>query len=221
MIEDGHVRQVLAAFDLHADVEPHRALALGARVALACGIDDLTADPLAPRHAQKQAAVVVLANRDVGLRLAPPFEIEDESSGRPGGGYFAKRPALGLGEDGAAGLVEQVVTRLPPHVVFRRRSAAFTDRRRGATPVLLARVVKVITPVDTGEAPEKTGLMFVMRGTELRDHASSVRSRDRMQIGAAVGRGVLYEDRFGSPRPEDGDGARSLVVPDRQSRSRR
>src|SRR4029453_18164724 len=26
------------------------------------------------------------------------------------------------------------------------------------------------------------------------------------------------EDRFGSPRPEDGDGARSLVLPDRQSR---
>ncbi len=40
VIEERDVREVVAALDLHRDVDPHRALALGARVALPRGIDD-------------------------------------------------------------------------------------------------------------------------------------------------------------------------------------
>ena len=58
VIEDRDVGQVGAAFDLHPDVDPHRALAFGPLVALTRGVDDLARDALAPGHAQEEPAVV-------------------------------------------------------------------------------------------------------------------------------------------------------------------
>ena len=52
MVEDRDVREIAAALDLHPDVDPHRALTLGALVALARGVDDLARMP--SRHGMRR-----------------------------------------------------------------------------------------------------------------------------------------------------------------------
>ncbi len=126
MVEDRDVRQVVAPLDLHADVDPHRALPLGALAALACGIDDLSGNPRAPGHPQEEAAVVVFADDHVGPGLAAPLQVDGERA-RP----LAHRPALGLGQDRHARLVQQVVDGFPAHGL----AAGLGHRRRHAAPV--------------------------------------------------------------------------------------
>ena len=120
MIEDRDVGQIVAAFDLHADVNPHRALTLGALVALPRGVDDFAADALAPGHPQEQPAVVVLSDRQVGSGFAAPFQVEHEPAI-----LFAHRPARGLRQERVLGVIEQVVDRLPSDFLPARRG----DRR--------------------------------------------------------------------------------------------
>src|SRR6187200_639622 len=60
MIEYRDVRRLFASVDLHADVDPHGALSVGAFVPLPGGVDNVTLHPIAPRHLDEQAAVVGL-----------------------------------------------------------------------------------------------------------------------------------------------------------------
>ena len=186
VVEDRDVRQIAAAIDLHRDVDPHRALALGARVALTRRVDDLGPHALAPRHAQEQAAVVVLADGHFGLRFTTPLEVEQEPAV-----LFAHRPPLGFGQDGVLRLVEQVVDRLPANLV----AARLRDGERHSPPVVSLRVVEVVAAVHTRETPVEASLVLVVVGAEFGDHALAVGSRDRMEIRPGVGPGVLGQDR--------------------------
>ena len=158
VIEERNVREIVAPVDLHRDVDPHRALAFGARVALPRGIDDFGAHPRLPRHAEEEPSVVVLADRYVDASLAAPLEIEKESPA-----IFTNRPSLGLREHRVAGGVQQVVNRLPADYV----AARLRDRRGDATPIVALPVVEIVAAVEAREAPIESGLMFVMFRAEL------------------------------------------------------
>ena len=78
VVEDRDVRLILPAGNLHAEVEPHRALPLRLLVAVAGGVEHVGVGILAPRHAQEQAAVVGLGDLDLlALGLALPLQVED------------------------------------------------------------------------------------------------------------------------------------------------
>ena len=215
MVEHRDVDEVVAALDLHPDVDPHRALAFGAFVALPRGVDDLGRHAFAPGHAQEETAVVVLADRHVGSGLSTPFEVEQESAL-----VFAHRPALGLGQDRVLRLVQQVVDRLPANLV----SALPGDGDRHSPPVVSLRVVKEVPAVDAREAPVEPGLMLMVFGAEFGDHALPVGCGDRMQVGPRVRPGVLRQDRVAAAGSIDRQGSGPLVLPDDQallSRARR
>ena len=50
VVEDRDVYQIVASFDLHADIHPHGALAFGQLVALARGVDYFAANAFMPWH---------------------------------------------------------------------------------------------------------------------------------------------------------------------------
>ena len=77
VVKNRDVPPVAAAVDLHADVEPRSAPALGSRANFARAVDDAALRAGLPRHTEKQPAVIVFADRDIGSRLAAPFEVED------------------------------------------------------------------------------------------------------------------------------------------------
>ena len=212
MVEDRDVRAIVAAGDLHRDVDPHGALAFGARVALAGGVDDLAVDALAPRHAEEQAAVVVLADGDVAARFAAPGQVEEEAAV-----LLAHRPALGLGEDRRAVLVDEVVDRLPAHLVARRLEHGHGD----AAPVVGAAIVEVIAAVQAGESPVEPGLVRMVRGIGLGEDAAAVGRRDRVQVRPPVRRRVLRDHRGRASGPGHGDGSSLSVVPRDQPLCRR
>jgi hypothetical protein len=81
------------------------------------GVDHLARDPLAPRHAQEESAVVVLANRDVSFCFTPPLQIEHERAVP-----LSHRPALRLGQHRVAAGVEQVIDGLPADFLASFRS---------------------------------------------------------------------------------------------------
>ena len=235
VVEDGDVEQVFAAFDLHPDIDPHRALAFGLGVALPRRVDRLARDVLVPGHAQEQAAVGHFVDRDVGVGFAGPFEIEDET-------IFLgpHRPVLRLGHEGAAFGVEHAVDRLPLHL----GSGLGDHHGRIAAPVVAARVVEVVpadgpgdvrrlvAPVEpltervlvhglavhAGEAPVETGLVRVMVGACLRRQTIAVRGGDRMQERPVPGARVLGDDRFVFALAVDRDRA-GLLVLDRPQRN--
>ena len=127
-------------------------------VALPRRVDHFALDPVAPRHPQEQAAVVVLADRDVGLRLAAP------DRGRAGMRRSSRAsPSAAVSVSTAlSALVEQVVDGLPAHLVSRRLAA------RSPTPAAsncAPRVVEVVAPVQPGESPVQAGLMRMVRRT--------------------------------------------------------
>ena len=208
VIEDRDVREIVSAGHLHRGVHPHGALSLGPLVPLPRGVDHFAGDPLAPRHAEKQAAVVVLADGDVGLRFAAPREIQLK-----GAVLLAHRPALGLGEHGLAALVEQVVDRLPPHLVAGR----LQHRRRHAAPELRPGVVEVVAPVEPGESPVQAGLMRVVGGLVFGQDPAAVRRDDRMQVRPLIRPGVLRDEGGASAGPEHGDRPGLRVLPDREA----
>ena len=112
VVEDRDVEEVVTAFDLHADVQPHRALAFRLAVALPRRVDRFAGGVPGPRHAQEHAAVGHLVDRNVAAdRFAGPFEVEDEA-------VFLgpHRPVLGLGHEGVAVGVQHPVDRLPLHL---------------------------------------------------------------------------------------------------------
>ena len=69
--------EVVAPLDLETHVEPGRSLSLGSLVLLTCDVDHLPWHTWAPRHAQKEPAVVVLCDGDADFSLATPDEVED------------------------------------------------------------------------------------------------------------------------------------------------
>src|SRR5690606_5919189 len=148
VIKDGDVGEVVATFDLHADVYPHGALPLGALVTLPRGVGDLAAGALAPGPPEKQPAVVVSSAGDGRVRPSRPLEIEDERAL-----VLAHGPALRLGEHGRAGLVEQVVDRLPADDIALR----VQDVDRRTAPVVTTGVVEVVAAVQPGESPVQAG----------------------------------------------------------------
>ena len=78
MIKDGDVAPVVAAFDVHSDVNPDCALAFGPVVFLESGVDDLSfCFAEMPGHAKEESAVFVFANGDIGFSGAFPSEVED------------------------------------------------------------------------------------------------------------------------------------------------
>ena len=78
MVKDGDVAPVVAAFDVHSDVNPDCALAFGLLVFLESGVDDFSFRFAAmPGHAKEESAVFVFANGDIGFAGAFPGEVED------------------------------------------------------------------------------------------------------------------------------------------------
>lgn len=78
MIKDGDVAPVVAAFDVHSDVNPDCALAFGPVVFLESGIDDFSFCFAAmPGHAKEETAVFVFADSDIRFAGALPSEVED------------------------------------------------------------------------------------------------------------------------------------------------
>ena len=78
MIKDGDVAPVVAAFDVHSDVNPDCALAFGPVVFLESGVDDFSFCFAAmPGHAKEESAVFVFADGDIGFAGAFPGEVED------------------------------------------------------------------------------------------------------------------------------------------------
>ena len=230
VVEDGDVEEVVAAFDLHADVDPHRPLAFGLAVALPRRVDRFAGGVPGPGHAQEHAAVGHLVDRDVAVdRLAGPFEVEDEAVFLGPHG-----PVLGLGHEGVAFGVQHPVDRLPLHLGPGLRHHG----GRLAPPVVATRVVEVVAAdgagdvfrlvaaveplpervlvhrlaVDAGEAPVEPGLVRVMPGAVLGRQALAVRSDDRVQEGPVFGAGVLGDDRFVLAFAVDRDRAGFLVL---------
>ena len=160
MVEDRNVRKIGASFDLQTDVDPHCALAFGAFVALPRRVDDLAGDSLAPRHAQEESAIVVLADGHVGFCFASPFQVEQEPAV-----FFPHGPALGVGQDGLALGIEQVVDGLPSDLV----TALLCHGGRDAPPVVARRIVEEVAAVEPCEAPIEAGLVLVVRGAEFGD----------------------------------------------------
>ena len=209
VVEDRDVRKIGASFDLQTDVDPQCALALGAFVALSRRVDDLAGDSLAPRHAQEEPAIVVLADGHVGPGFASPFQIQLE-----GAVPFAHRPALGVGQDVFLRLgIEQVVDGLPSDLV----ATLLRDGGRDSPPVVARRIVEEVATVEPGEAPVEAGLVLVVLGAEFGDQALPVRSGDRMQVGPCIRSGILREDGLAPTGAKDRQGPGSFVLPDRQS----
>lgn len=78
MIKDGNVAPVVAAFNVHSNVNPDCAFAFGLVVCLESGVDDFSFCFAAmPRHAKEESAVFVFANGDIGFAGAFPSEVED------------------------------------------------------------------------------------------------------------------------------------------------
>ena len=78
MIKNGDVAPVVAALDVHSDVNPDCALAFGLVVFLESGVDDFSFRFAAmPGHAKEESAVFVFANGDIGFAGAFPSEVED------------------------------------------------------------------------------------------------------------------------------------------------
>ena len=229
VVEDGDVQEIVAALDLHADVDPHRALAFGLPIALAGRVDGFSRDALLPGHAQEHAAVGHLVDRDFRVCLAGPLQIEDEAV------FLSPQgPVLGLGHEGLAVRVQHAVDRLPLHF----GPGLGHHGRRLAPPVVAAGVVEVVPAdglgdllrlvaaveplpelsivhrlaVDPGEAPVEPGLVRVVARAVLRRQSLAVRSDDRVQEGPVLGAGVLGDDRFLFSLPVDRDRAGFLVL---------
>ncbi len=211
VIEQRDVREVVSAVDAHPDVDPHRALSLGARVALPRGVDDFGRHPCTPRHTQEEPAVVVAADRDIGLRVTSPLQVDHEPAVR-----LAHRPARRFGEDDRTRRVEEVVHRLPAHFVLGARASASSDAERRAPPVVALRVVEVVAPVDARQAPEEARLVRMMGRPIFGQYAPAVWRRDRMQIRPRVGPCLLSQHRLPIAWPIDGNRACAIVLPDRQ-----
>ena len=216
-------RKSSRALDLHADVDPHRALALGLAVALPRRVDRFARGVPGPGHAQEHAAVGHLVDRDVAVdRLAGPFEIEDEAVFLGPHG-----PVLGLRHEGLAVGIQHAVDGLPLHLGPGLRHHG----GRLAPPVVAAGVVEVVTAdgagdlfrlvaaveplaerflvhrfaVDPGEAPVEPRLVRVMPGAVLGRQALAVRGDDRVQERPVIGACVLRDDRFVLAFAVDGD----------------
>ena len=95
-----------------------------------------------------------------------------------------------LSQYGRSCLVEKLVDGLPTHGAI---GTLRPYRRRDASPVCGAGVVKVVPTVQTCEAPVETGLVLVVSGTVLREESFAVRCDDRVQVRAEVLPGVLGE----------------------------
>ena len=202
MIKNGDVPPVIAAIDLHPDVEPHGAFALRPAVGVARGVDRLALDALLPRHAHEESAVGILADRHIGLAGAHPLEVEHVPVV-----LGSHRPALLLGEYRVAVGVEQVVDRLPLH----RLASGLEYLDVLSLPVVALRIVKIVAPVHAGEPPVDAGLMLVMPGAILGEYALAIRPGDRVQVRPMIGGGVLGDHRLGQAVAVNGDRAGLLV----------
>ena len=205
------MRGIRAAPDLEPDVEPDRALAVGALVALAVAVGDRALHPGAPRHPEEQAAVVVLRHREVDEALALPFQVDQETAAG-----LAESPRLGLRHHRLPGLVEQVVKGGPPHL------AALGDKRvqGDAAPVARAGIVEVVAAVDAGEPPVDAGLVAVVARAELGEDAAAVRRDQRVQVRAEIRARVLGEQRLRGAVAEDGDRVLRGIVAQREAGGR-
>jgi hypothetical protein len=79
MVEDGNVREVITAFNLHAGVDPQSRLSLRFFIVLPRGIHYASFDAFTPRHAEKKSAVFIFPNGHICFRLAPPLQVKEIS----------------------------------------------------------------------------------------------------------------------------------------------
>src|SRR5688572_28046758 len=77
MIEQRDVCEVGAALELEADVEPHGALGVGARVTLAVAVDRRALHAIAPGHPDEESSVCILVHHHVDHSISLAFEIDD------------------------------------------------------------------------------------------------------------------------------------------------
>ena len=202
MIENGDVTPVIAAVNLHPDVQPHGAFALGPAVRVTRGVYRLALDTLLPRHAHEESAVGILADGHVGLAGAHPLEVEHVPVV-----LGTHRPALGLGEHRVAGRIEQIVNCLPLH----RLTPSLEHLNVLALPVIAFRIVEIVTAIHAGEPPVDAGLMLVMPRAVLGKHTLAVRTRDRVQVWPVIGSSVLSDHRLGQAIAVNGYRAGLLI----------
>ena len=187
MVEDGDMRAILSSRNLHADIDPYGALSLRPAVSLAGTIEDSPIDTLFPRHPQKQAAVVVLADGDVGLREGTPAEVEHILAI-----LHLHGPDLGFNQLGFTLGVQHLVHGLP----FYRGASLDKNLGRDPAPVVAAGMMEIVPAVNPGKTPIESCLVLVMTRTVLCQHTLSIRRHDRMEVWPEIRLGNLGKDRL-------------------------
>ena len=207
MIEHGDVRLVGPALEFEADVDPERALAGGPLVLLAVAVDDGALHAGAPGHADEEPAVFIFRDGNIDETLAFPFKIEKVTVTA-----VAHGPGLCLRHDRLAGGVEHMVEGGP----FHRAAVLGEDFAGYAAPVAIGGIVEIVAAVDAREAPVDAGLVLVVAGAELGEHALPVGRNDRVQVGAKIGFRVLREDGCDDVVTIHGDRVRAGVLAQRE-----
>ena len=69
--------EVIASFDLHAEIKPDRLFPFGPLIDGGTGIDHVSRYAFAVGHAEKKTSVVVASNGDGLFGLAAPSEVEN------------------------------------------------------------------------------------------------------------------------------------------------
>ena len=73
--------------------------------------------------------------------------------------------------------------------------------------------MEIVAAVHAGEPPVQAGLVPVMAGAVLGEHAVAIWPDNRMQVWPVIGGGVLRDKRLGQAVAVDGDRAGALVEP--------
>ena len=187
MVKDRDVSPVVSSSYLHTDIHPDGALSLGSAVGLAGAVEDPAVDPSLPRHPQEEAAVVVFPNRDVFLCQGAPFEIQHVLPI-----LHLHAPDLGFDHLGLSLRIEHLVHGLP----FNRGTIFLENLGRDPAPVVAAGVMKIVSPVNTGEAPIESCLVLVVTRAVFCQDALSIWRHDRMKVGSEIRLGHLGKDRL-------------------------
>ena len=73
--------------------------------------------------------------------------------------------------------------------------------------------MEIVAAIHAGEPPVQAGLVPVMAGAVLGEHAVAIWPDNRVQVWPMIGGGVLCDERFGQAVAVDGDRAGVLVEP--------